>query len=303
MPLARKTELVPLKSLMVDPSWNARQVPVPEAELAALGQDLRLRGQLHPLVVWTDSERSKRPFLIAGFRRFAAAKAAGMKEILVLPFSGSEEDARAINLKENLARSGLRPGEVAPHLVEWRRQGKQLKEMAALLASTEALDGEPGSKLSGSYLSNLLRVESGILDERVRDRWRRGRGGVNAFLHLVKFDDGPAVQAAYYNEAVAPSPEDMISDHGSTRRLQPPARSPRPNTRTRAAALRAIEADSRLSPRQREDALGILSWVLGKSPALRLGGRQVFPVLEDSPARPRRAPRAEKTTKPKRRSR
>ena len=97
---------------LVTAPWNPRT----EAELAAdhpemqkLLASIKARGVLQPIVIWEDAPGDE-AFVIAGCRRFTAAKLAGLKAIPAVKFEGlSEVEAREITRIENEVRFGVSP--------------------------------------------------------------------------------------------------------------------------------------------------------------------------------------------------
>ena len=98
--------------LLVTAPWNPRS----EAELAAdhpemqkLLASIRARGVLQPIVIWEDAPGDA-AYVIAGCRRFTAAKLAGLEAIPAVKFEGlSEAEAREITRIENEVRFGVSP--------------------------------------------------------------------------------------------------------------------------------------------------------------------------------------------------
>ncbi len=97
---------------LVTAPWNPRS----EAELAAdhpemqkLLASIRARGVISPIVIWEDAPGDA-AFVIAGCRRFTAAKLAGLEAIPAVKFEGlSEAEAREITRIENEVRFGVSP--------------------------------------------------------------------------------------------------------------------------------------------------------------------------------------------------
>ena len=116
-----------------------------EEALEALAESLRAQGVLQPLVV--------RPLeagtyeILAGERRFRAAKKAGLKRVPVLVREISDKDALAIALVENIQRENLNPIETAIALER-------------LIKEFSLTHGEAGKILgkSRSTISNALRL-------------------------------------------------------------------------------------------------------------------------------------------------
>lgn len=82
-----------------------------EAELDELGQSVKEHGVLQPIVVRRKGDGMYE--LIAGERRFRAAKIAGMTTIPALVRNSNDEKALAVALVENIQRQNLNPMEEA----------------------------------------------------------------------------------------------------------------------------------------------------------------------------------------------
>jgi ParB/RepB/Spo0J family partition protein len=91
--------------------------------LAELAADIKVRGILQPLIVRPAAEDAPvRWELIAGERRWRAAKMAGLETVPVIVRNESDEDARAIAIVENIQRVDIDP-------IEEARGYKALSEM------------------------------------------------------------------------------------------------------------------------------------------------------------------------------
>ena len=107
---AGKIYTLPVESIRPSP-FQARTV-FDEKELAGLAQSIRENGLLQPIAV-----RAKKTgpgyVIIAGERRWRAARMAGLDEVPVLIKEVTDEQAAALALIENLQREDLDPIEVA----------------------------------------------------------------------------------------------------------------------------------------------------------------------------------------------
>lgn len=108
--------IIPISSISPSDS-NPRQAFDPEA-LAELAEDIRRRGLLQPLLVRDLGGAGGGYELIAGERRFRAAKKAGLEEVPVLVREFSDQEVLEGQLMENLLREDLHPLEVAQALSE-----------------------------------------------------------------------------------------------------------------------------------------------------------------------------------------
>lgn len=136
----RLTHSLPLAAIAPSPR-NPRQGPGDVVELA---ESLRAHGLLQPVVV---RRRGDRYELIAGHRRYAAARLLGWTEIAAVVRDETDEQAYILTLVENLQREDLSPREEAAALeVLMRERGWTTRQVG------EAI------KRSHMYVSRRLRV-------------------------------------------------------------------------------------------------------------------------------------------------
>ena len=91
-----------LAEIDVDPSWNSRSG---DLDVGKLKDSIEEIGLIEPIVV---TRRDSRYQLVAGFRRFEAARQLGWEEIPAVVIEADAERARIFNLAENLGRKNLR---------------------------------------------------------------------------------------------------------------------------------------------------------------------------------------------------
>lgn len=118
-----------------------------EQSLVELTGSIRARGVLQPLLARPHPADRERYEIVAGERRWRAAKAAGLREVPVLVRDFADADAMAAALVENLQREGL-------NAIEEAEGYRRLLEEFGL--SQEAL-GEAVGK-SRSHVANTLRL-------------------------------------------------------------------------------------------------------------------------------------------------
>jgi ParB family chromosome partitioning protein len=94
----------------IDPNPAQPRKSFDEEKLAALAETIRNRGILQPLVVRRKGGRYE---LIAGERRWRAAKLAGLERVPVVVREAEDEESLEISLLENLQREDLNPIEEA----------------------------------------------------------------------------------------------------------------------------------------------------------------------------------------------
>jgi ParB family chromosome partitioning protein len=176
----------PLADIVADP--NQPRQAFDDERLDELVASIKEKGILQPLVVRknTDSPAGPRFIVVAGERRFRAAKKAGLTEVPVLVKDVASSEALELALIENLQREDLNPIEEAQayqRLLESeeytqdvlaRRLGKNRSTIANALRllkleqSLQALVVE--GKLSAGHARCLLAIEDENQRERLADK-------------------------------------------------------------------------------------------------------------------------------------
>ena len=162
---------LPLREIEPDPDQPRKNFD--EEALAALAQSIAENGLLQPIAV---RPRKAGPgyTIIAGERRWRAARMAGLEEVPVLVKDVTDEQAAALALIENLQREDLDPIEVAEGCRRLIDQYGLTQEQAAQRLGK-----------SRSALTNTLRLLG--LPEDVREQVRTGAistGHAKAILGL-----------------------------------------------------------------------------------------------------------------------
>ena len=151
------TRTVPLSAIDVMPGFNHRGLVDPEAfapeRLEGLAASIRSQGLLAPLVL---RPRGMRFELVAGERRFHAARLAGLASVPAVVRSLSDMDARAVSLMENVQREGV-------SIVEQTIAGFELMELATGLSH-------------GDLVTHLNQLRNGTTEDRF---------GLSALLHAT----------------------------------------------------------------------------------------------------------------------
>ena len=115
-----------------------------DEELDELVESVKKHGILQPIVVTEDGGKFS---IVAGERRWMAAKRAGLKEVPVVVGSWDERDIAILSLVENVQRKGLNPVEEALY---YRRLTKEFgltqEEIASLTGKSRA------------HIANVMRV-------------------------------------------------------------------------------------------------------------------------------------------------
>ena len=124
----REVVTVPLEALVPSPQPRRRF-----ENLEALARSIREQGVLQPLLVRPLGDG--RYAIVAGERRYRAAKMAGLAEVPVRVLDLSEKEARLLALVENLQREDLNPYEETLGVLELLSEGlgKTREEVVGLL--------------------------------------------------------------------------------------------------------------------------------------------------------------------------
>ena len=164
-----------VKIRLVEPNRNQPRKIFDETELQELADSILRYGVIQPLLVRDIDGRYE---IIAGERRWRAAKLAGLKEIPVIVRDYSEQEAAEVSLIENIQRKDLNPIEEA--------RGYQL------LMETYALTQEQAAKRVGKSrpaVANAMRLL--LLPESVLEMVESGAlsaGHARALLGLPQSD-------------------------------------------------------------------------------------------------------------------
>lgn len=107
-----------MKIRMIEPNRNQPRKQFDEDSLTELSDSIKLYGIIQPIIV---CKRDSHYEIIAGERRWRAAKMAGLKEVPVIVKDYTEREIAEISLVENLQRDDLNPIEEAKayeHLIQ-----------------------------------------------------------------------------------------------------------------------------------------------------------------------------------------
>ncbi len=99
-----------------------------ETSLKELADSIRLHGIVQPLIV---KKKGSRYFIIAGERRFRAARLAGLEEVPVLVTDYDEAEIHEVSLIENIQREDLNPIEEAAAIRFLMKQHDMTQEEVA----------------------------------------------------------------------------------------------------------------------------------------------------------------------------
>ncbi|MBP5255195.1 MAG: ParB/RepB/Spo0J family partition protein [Lachnospiraceae bacterium] len=125
-----------VKIRLLEPNRNQPRKVFQEEALGELADSIRMYGVIQPLIVQKVGERYR---IIAGERRWRAAKLAGLKEVPVIEKEYTDREMAEISLIENIQRADLNPVEEAAAydklLTEY---GMTQEELAAHLGKSRA---------------------------------------------------------------------------------------------------------------------------------------------------------------------
>lgn len=172
--ITRLARYLPLDALYPGP-FQAREDMNP-AEIVTLSESIRDKGILQPILVRRQPGRTDRYHVIAGERRWRAARMAGLVEVPAIVLEISDREAMQIALVENLVRRDLNPIEEA--------QGfrRLIDEYAHTQDELAELVGR-----SRSHVANMLRLLR--LPEDVQSLLREGELSASQGRALVSAPD------------------------------------------------------------------------------------------------------------------
>lgn len=173
----QETNLVSLKEIF--PNKNQPRKVFDQEELEGLAASIKEHGVLQPLILRKTQDGYQ---IIAGERRYRAAKLAGLDKVPVLIKDISDQQADAISLIENLQREDLNPIEEAQALKAMMGTHKLTQQDLADLIGK-----------SRSSIANLLRLLN--LEEEVQDYLSQGDLTFSHGKLLLKIKD-PKKQVA-----------------------------------------------------------------------------------------------------------
>ncbi len=166
--------LVPVEA--VEPGDGQPRLEVEEG-IEELVESVKRHGLLQPVVV---VEREGRYRIVAGERRWIAARRAGLREIPVVIGRWTDRDAAILSIVENVQRKNLNPIEEALYYKRLSEEfGYTQEEMAELTGKSRA------------HIANIMRVLK--LPEEVCNALREGKITLGHAKALLSLGDGEAV--------------------------------------------------------------------------------------------------------------
>lgn len=202
-----------------------------DAELAELADSIRQNGVLQPLLV---RDRGDYYEIVAGERRYQAARAAGLDEVPVIIRDVSDDDVFKLALIENLQRSDLSPLEEANGYRQLiREKGLTQEELARILSK------------SRSTITNTLRLLD--LPDEVQELVETGRltaGHARAILAVPDEEGRIALAKRVVSERLSVRQTESLASTFSVNQEDKPRRAPLPQSFKRAARQMRLALDT-----------------------------------------------------------
>ena len=165
--------IVKLKVISVEPNKNQPRMNFDDEKIEDLAESIKEYGVIQPIVV---SKENGYYAIIAGERRWRAAKKAGLSEIPAIIRNYTEQKNKEVALIENIQREDLNPIEKATALKEIiEKYGMKQHELAAKLG------------ISRSGIANTMRILN--LDPRVIELVKQGHISEGHCRSLLNIED------------------------------------------------------------------------------------------------------------------
>ena len=173
---ADENDIIELKTTDIEPNRSQPRKNFDKEKLNSLADSIKEHGVIQPIIVTAD--KSGRYTIVAGERRWRAAKIAGLKTVPVLVKDYSEQAVAEIALIENLQREDLNPIEEA----------NGYKELCSAYGLTQDEISQMVGK-SRSAVANSMRLLS--LEEEIQQKLMTGEiseGHARAILSLTGYE-------------------------------------------------------------------------------------------------------------------
>lgn len=165
---------LPVETLI--PGKNQPRYSFPEEDLDSLSFSIQEKGVLQPILVRRLLNQNGKYEIVAGERRWRAAKKAGLSEVPVIMKDFTDREALEVGLLENIQRQDLNPIEEAEG---YRRLAEEFNH------TQESLSRTLGK--SRSHIANTLRLLT--LPKKIRDYLTEGKLSSGHGRALVNADD------------------------------------------------------------------------------------------------------------------
>ena len=242
---------VELSTAALVPGKYQPRVTIADDSLSELVDSIRQRGVLQPLVVRVLEPRHEDSpathEIVAGERRWRAARLAGLSQVPVLVYDLDDQAALAIALIENLQREDLNPIEVAQSL-------KKLTDEFGL-THQQAAEAVGRSRSSVTNLLRLLELDPAVIED--VNAGRLDMGHARALLTLDPRQQRKVARAIVGKSLSVRQAEQLVAKLNDTTQSQRPAAAPDHQTRWLQEQL-AAEAGLRVAFRNRADGSRVL---------------------------------------------
>lgn len=194
-----------VKITKVEPNREQPRKKFDEEALAELSESIKQFGLLQPILV---QDRKDHYEIIAGERRWRAAKLAGLKEVPVIIRNYTEQEIVEISLIENIQREDLNPIEEAQAykklLTEFNLKQEEVAERVSksraavtnsirlLKLSEEVQQLVIEDKISTGHARALLAIEDNEKQIEIAEKIQKDKLSVRDVEKLVKNIDKPA---------------------------------------------------------------------------------------------------------------
>ena len=139
----------PIPLIQISPNPDQPRKNFSEKELHDLSESIKEKGVLVPIILRTVQNKPYLYEIVAGERRYRAAKLAGLSEIPALVKNLTNQNAMEIALIENVQRENLNPIEEAEGYENLMQKcGYDMADVSKLIGKSE------------SYIRNLMRINS-----------------------------------------------------------------------------------------------------------------------------------------------
>lgn len=229
--VGNKKEATTLPLKKIKPNKDQPRKRFDESELAELSDSIKQNGILQPLLV---REKGDHYEIVAGERRFQAAKLAKLEEVPVVIKSISDEEVFKLALIENLQRSDLSPIEEAQGYKQLIKQENLTQDDLAKVLSK-----------SRSAITNTLRLLD--LPTEIQTLMAEGRisaGHARAILSVSGKEGRIKLAQKVIEENLSVRQTENLAPLFSVTNVEKPKRQPTPQAYKRAARQLRIVLDT-----------------------------------------------------------
>ncbi len=218
---------VPVKDIQPNPRQPRERFD--EEKMAELAASIIEHGVIQPLIV-TQGEEKGQYTLIAGERRWQAAKTAGMDQVPVVVREASEQQFIELALIENVQRADLNPLETAEAY-------RQLADEFSL--SHEDIAGRVGkSRVAVTNTMRLLKLPKKTQESLMEGHIREGHARALLALSSAKAQNA-ALQTVLLRGLNVRQTEELVRKLQGKKKTAPPKSTPPPEIREMEERLRS----------------------------------------------------------------